>query len=424
MELDNKIEYKLKFLLNSMTLKHIETKEILDKDKVKEFTDANCNSMKAQLFCQKIEDQTFFPAFGVPVGKDSTVHTVYLCEVAFGDSLFVVRDFVEEKLPIPEGFDSLVTDMQSEQKYLSDTEQNIGNFFYVINDKSKILPLYEVTFEYDAEFEKNARNKNICHKCQKQEAIVYCPSERASFCDECDQVVHADAFLKRHERKYFKTCGQSKFINCFDHATKTIEYYCIDCAEPICSYCKVTGSHSQPERAGHKIISFVEACESLSKDIKSSSEPLVGYSERIYKEIEKLHENSLAFRENIKKVRFQIDKEYKNLCLQLEAIENNKVQTMNANYLEILRQAVQFEQMKKFPDEMDPTDRLEYYKAIKNQRQMEHYAELTVESFVPTQLVGKLQIKTPKNTCLRVTNSVTSEKSVQMRIEAQNQAKK
>ncbi|KAL6122750.1 hypothetical protein NUSPORA_00006 [Nucleospora cyclopteri] len=420
MEIENKIEYKLKFLLNSMTLKHIETKYVLEKDKMVEFSNTYCNSNKAQLFCSGINDQTNFPMFNIPLTKDSTIHKVWLCEVAVGNSIYVAKEFIEQNLPIPSGYDSLISDFNSPQAYLSDDQVKIEDFSYIIQDRKRILPIYEITFEYNPEFEKTGRNKNICHKCLKVEAIVYCPSERASFCNECDHAVHADAFLQRHERKYFDSCGQRKFINCKNHETKTIEYFCVNCLEPICSYCKINGSHATLEFAGHEIIPFVTACESLSESITKSSHSLTNHTSKLKLELEKFTTNVGSFKVNIEKVRQQVENDYKNLMLQLENIENNKIQTMNANFLEMIKQTVMFDKMSNFPEELDPTDRLQYYKAILDQRQMDFYPQLTVEPFESIEIVGKIQIKQPTKAGLRITNSLTQEKLIQRKMEAQN----
>ena len=50
------IEYKLKFLLNSTTLKHIDTKNILEQNKLDEFNNTYSNTIRKQLFCNKIDE--------------------------------------------------------------------------------------------------------------------------------------------------------------------------------------------------------------------------------------------------------------------------------------------------------------------------------------------------------------------------------
>lgn len=414
------IEYKLKFLLNSTTLKHIDTKNILEQNKLDEFNNTYSNTIRKQLFCNKIDEVTFFPIQTVPIQSNNTIHTVYLCDVAVGNSICVVKDFIDQKLPIPHDYDTLITDFQNSQAYLSDMVVKLNDFYYVVNDSSRILPLYEITFEYDSEFEKRARNRNICHKCQKEESIVYCPSERASFCGNCDQLVHSDIFLKRHERKYFETCGQKKFINCPTHETKTIEFYCIDCGIPICSYCKISGNHSTIDFANHRIILFTEACKNLDNTIYESSSTIELLKNNNDDELQKFNDNIAEFKFNIAKIRQKLDKEYKNLMLELEVIENKKIQILNANYIEILNQSDFFTQMKKFPEELDPTDRLQYFNAIKHQREMKEIPKLTVEPFLPIELIGKLQIKIPNTVELRITNNDIGDKCSPTKIEMKN----
>lgn len=366
MELDNNIEYRLKFLLDSMTLKHIETKDILDQAKMKEFNDTFKDEQKVQVFCSKLEASTYFPVLSVPFKNGETIHTVYLCEVALGNTIYVDSEYVKNNLPIPQGFDAFVTNINSNKSYLHETQIDLKEYVYVINDSTRILPIYEITFEYDPEFEKSARNKNVCHKCLNEEAIMYCPSERAIFCSQCDELVHSDAFLKRHERKYFDKCGQKKFINCKEHITKTIEFYCTDCSMPICSYCKVNGSHSKGDFASHNIITFLEACNTLSTYIQEAGIDLVNLSSNIENEVQKYIDLAEKSRKNIADLYEKLEEERKNLRLQLENIEETKKQRFNAGYIEICKQGELFKRMREFPAELDPTDRLQYYSGIIN----------------------------------------------------------
>lgn len=422
MEVFNTLEYKLKFMLDSMTLKLVDVKDIANKDRLYEFNDLYSNSTKLQLFCKNISTQTMFPVMGVPLATDDTIHTVTLCEVAFSQSIYVGKSFVDQGLPVPNGFDSLVTDMSENQVYLPGADLN--KFQYVIADHTRIMPLYELTFEYDPVFEKNARNKNICHKCQKDEAIVYCPSERASFCGKCDEDVHSNSFLKRHERKYFAECGVSKFINCADHATKTVEFYCVDCGKPLCSYCKMTGEHGQIDFANHNIISFPEACNLHSKHVEETQDVMDGHIKSVAEELIKFKSNGSTSQANMSKIRSQLEREFKNLMLRLDNIESNKIQMYNANMIEMCRHEKLLNMMKIFPGELDPTDKVQYYKAIASQRQVNSYPNVAVEEFTPVELVGKISVKEPVNTGLRVSNSISSDKCVQMRIEAQSRTNK
>ena len=392
MEIDNKLEYKLKYYLNSMTLKHLETRDVLDKEKSKEFNNTFKTDKKVQAFCMKLENSTYFPVFNVPLSDKETIHTVFLCEIALGETIYVNNEYVKNNLPLPEGFDTFVTDIKEEQNYLHNKSIDLSNFYYVVNDTSRILPMYEVTFQYDEEFEKNARNKNICHKCLNEEAVMYCPSERASFCQTCDDAVHFDAFLKRHERKYFDKCGQKKFINCKDHTTKTVEFYCTDCSLPICSYCKVSGSHASPEFANHNIISFVKACDTLSECIKDSSTILQNQSTQIEIEKKNFIEQAEASKNNIAGIYEKIQTEMKNLKLQLEHIEETKKQKYNAGYIEIVKQVENSKRMLTFPSELDPTDKLQYYSMI-----LEDVSHTKVESVsgcaVEIELQGSYYLK-------------------------------
>ncbi|ORD99644.1 TRI36 [Hepatospora eriocheir] len=392
MSIEKKIEYKIKFTLNSMTAKLIEIKDILAKDRIPEFKNMYNNSNKAQLFCSNINEETLFSMSTIPLDSKSTTHKVFLCEVAVGKPIFVNSDFIKQNLPIPSGYDSLVVGELNDEIAV-DSKVDTSRYNYVIKDKNKILPLYEIVFEYDPEFEKVARNKNICVKCKRREAIMFCPPERASFCSACDNAIHKDEFLKRHERKYFAQVGQKKFSTCVHHTTKVVEYFCENCLEPLCSYCKINGSHASIEYAKHKIIPFYEACKSLSDDISESTNDVNAYRGRLENEIEKYNQNLKDFYENYEKIKECVEKEYKKTFLQLEYLKNNRQQSFNAYLIEMVKYKDTFKKMVDFPEEMDPTDKLQYYKAILHQRELENYPQYIVEPMDEIKIEGKLSIK-------------------------------
>lgn len=412
----NEVEFKLKFLLNSLTLKVHEITDISDPKRVVEFNSHNCDSRKTQAFCSEMSEATKFPMLGVPLTPKSKLHKAYFCEISVGDSLFVSQEYANT-LDIPKEFGSFIVEDNDTLGFLTDQNIDISKFNYVLKDQRRILPLYEVVFEYDEELERISRGSSICHKCKKSQAIMFCPSERANFCKECDAQIHYDDFLKRHSRIYFSDVKQKKFICCSHHPSKVIEHFCQTCMEPICTECKITGKHSSKEYADHSITSFIDACQMLKSRMYDSQQSLVGLLETCDKEIDRFKDKVGSFRNNVLSVKKQVEREFKNLMLQLDSIENSQRQAINAKYLDRICKSETIKRMESYPKELDPADLLSEFKSISEQRIKESHIVFDKLEIDKIEVQGKLSLKAPKEVGLRTPRSETKDKSVKWRIE-------
>lgn len=415
------IEYKLRFLLNSTTLKIIKIEDIVDSKKMLEFNSSYCDIKKIQGFCTSTSGVVTFPMFDVPLAKNTTTHKVLFCEVAVGNSLFVSKDY-PENLDVPSGFDSLITDGTNNIGYLSDTVTDIRKCSYMIKDTRKILPLYEVTFEYDEEFERKLRGHNLCHRCVKQEAVVFCPSEVASFCAGCDEAVHSDSFHKRHERRYFEEVGQKKFICCAYHPSKTVDYFCEECAEPVCTECQISGKHSMKEFARHRIVSFLQACRTARSTVQEGNPLLQQHREAVESEIARFSEAVGTFKTGVAALRKQLEREFRSLMQQLESIESCQRQAFNAQLMDRICKREAVRQMVAYADELDPADLLLAYKNITEQRSNEKAPVFERVVAGKIELQGKLTLKTPGTAEPRLPSNKARDKSVGWRMETMHLA--
>lgn len=415
----NVIEYKLRLLLNSYTLKVINTTNLTDSKKMLEYNKLYCDTKKIQAFCSQISDATKFPMLNVPLTKNSNFHKVFFCEVAVGNSIFVTNDYADT-LDIPTGADSLITDETNTINYITDKQTNIKTCSYIIKDSRKILPLYEIEFEYDEEFEIRSKGKNICHRCKVAEAIVFCPSERANFCKECDEVIHNDSFLCRHDRKYFTEVGQKKFICCVNHPTKIVDYFCEECAEPICTECQIEGKHSTKEFRGHNISTFLEACKSASTSIKDNNPMIESYIESVDNYMKSILERVNNFKDNVGSMKKHIEREIKKLMHQLEVIESGKRQIYNAIYVEQLFKKEMLKQMIAYPHQLDPADLLIGYKnIIKHIKEEQDPAFPDIEKD-KIELQGKMSIQFPKEQKKTMKQTKSEDMAVGWRVETLN----
>lgn len=418
----NKVEFKLKFLLNSLTLKVIDIKSISDPKKVLPFNNRFCDSRKIQAFCSEVSEISTFPLLGVPLTQNSKIHKVSFCEISVGRSLFVTKEYANT-LEVPKDYDSFIIAQNDVKGFLTDSNIDPTMLSYVIKDPSRVLPIYEVTFEYDEELEKLSRKSFVCHKCKKNQAIMFCPSERASFCKNCDDQVHCDEFLKRHTRTYFSEVGQKKFICCASHPTKVVEYFCETCMEPICTECKIMGDHSGREKCDHQIVPFLDACQLLKSRILDCIKPMNNLIESNNSEIRRFKENTNNFKENIANIKKQIEKEFKSLLLQLENIENTQMQIINAKYAERIVSEMSLKRTESYPQELDPADLLSQFKNIQ---------ELTNVSLQPVfdkyepervEINGKITLSVPKEPVNKVSGSDSKDKSIRWRIETMHMTK-
>lgn len=301
---------------------------------------------------------------------------------------------------------------------MSEKIVDISRFRYVIKDQKKILPLYEVKFEYDDDFENKARHANICHRCKVGTSIVFCPAERANFCEKCDTQVHCDEFLKRHRRIYFSDVNQKKFICCNYHNTNVVEYFCEFCMEPICAKCKITGRHSAKEFADHKITTFLNACQALKTKIDESCVPIKNLEEKCTLEIERSKNKIVSFRNNITLVREHIKKEFESLMMQLDAIETKQRQILNAKFLERVKKWEYLNRVISYPKEIDPADLLTSYKNIAEQRMAEDGTVFDNLEIDKVEVQGKISLRLPGQDEARIPVSETLDKSIKWRVDS------
>lgn len=412
----SEIEFKLKFLLNSMTLKVLEITDMTDPKRLLDFNALHCDSKKIQAFCCSINDITYFPMMGVPIDKKEKIHKAIFCEVSIGESLFVSKEY-SKSLETPQGFGSFIIEENDTLGFISDQEIPISKFCYAIKDSKRILPLYEVVFEYDQEFEIISRKNDICHRCKKNKSVMFCPSERANFCEDCDSQVHYDDFLKRHRRLYFSDVGQKKFICCAHHLGRVVEYFCQTCMEPICTECKMMGRHATKEFYDHDIVTFLDACHLLKSKILDEQQSVLIVKDSCNKEICNFKEKIGNFKDNIAAVRQKIEQEFKALLFQLDNIENSQRQIINAKYLERLCKSETIKRIEAYSNDLDPADLLTQYKCISDLQSNGVSLVFDKLNINKLDIQGKITLKIPLNTNMRTPVSKEKDRAIKWRIE-------
>lgn len=246
-----------------------------------------------------------------------------------------------------------------------DQEVNIRKFSYVIKDQERVLPLYELSFKFDINLELKSKKGNICERCEKNDATMFCVAERAAFCEECDQKIHFDSFTRRHTRHYYSNLGKKqKFFNCLSHPDTVVDYFCEECQIPLCTECRLRGSHS----ANHKLITYLDADES-AKNLKMQN-----FTSQMLKNEKCLNlvRNEVSkFRKNISEVQDTLDKQYFAIKKELDIFTNKKYQIFNARYLEFWKENRTMVFTQDFVNLLDNSEIIKNYSTILNQQDLQ-----------------------------------------------------
>lgn len=364
------IEYQLKFLLNSVSLK---VNSIEEKDDTK---------MEALMFLKKYKTQkmvyafvqpgktgpTVTPVFGVPIDEEATNHTLLYCQIAVGVPLFASKEYAQN-CKTPKGYDSFIVSRRgaSIKDAIAEAKKSkdYRSYSYVIPDPSRVLVLAEVRFTYDKKMEDRQRNSNLCESCGKKQSTLFCLAEKAAFCGDCDRVFHANAFTQRHERHYFDKVGKKMFLSCKDHVSDVVDYFCLDCCTPLCTKCSILGSHSpDTPNSRHKLLTYIDACNLLQKKAREESLSLHTGKTRAEESLREIEKEIEAFDRSVEEARTKLEYEYRMGMNKLSDIEKRRYQKINARFFESKYLQLMADRAISYPLEVDPSVLVSKWKSI------------------------------------------------------------
>ncbi|OUM69473.1 hypothetical protein PIROE2DRAFT_2561, partial [Piromyces sp. E2] len=198
-------------------------------------------------------------------GKDDNdnIKKILLCRIGVGRAYATTEENLAN-LELPDGYDSFYIMKEGESIDRKDDDKEYYHEYY-ITESSQILPQYLVYYKYDPVLEKKSREKPICDNCEVAEAKVYCASDSANLCKECDTALHKSKLASRHVRTPIGKGGDI-YGFCSQHKDKMIEFFCSQCHIPVCVYCKMVGHHSSGEAAKHKLVSVAEAYQTVCQE--------------------------------------------------------------------------------------------------------------------------------------------------------------
>ncbi|EIJ88927.1 hypothetical protein NEPAR06_0558 [Nematocida parisii] len=364
------IEYKLRFLLNSMTL---------TVDKVQT---ADTTQMNHLQFLKKYKNQKIIHAFikqapaadtpistpllGVPINPEDTSHKLLYCKIAVGASLFTSSEYAMN-CKTPHGYDSFIISNNPEviESVISTYKKSksLASYTYIVPDISRVLVIAEVHFTYDKKLEDKSKNNDHCEYCNDKPAISFCIAERAAFCGDCDKYFHSNAFTQRHAVHYFKQVGKKRFLHCKDHKTVVIDYFCMDCTMPVCIQCRITSTNVSHH--SHRMVSYIEACDDLKSKVTECTDMDI-VMKRAESAITQIDQEISGFEGEIECIKGKLQYEYDTSMSMLNDLVKRRYQRINAKYFESKYLMEIADRAVKYPREVDPSVLVEKWKAIQD----------------------------------------------------------
>ena len=198
-----------------------------------------CKILIGRSYCKVVQNVSYLLFI-----KNKLDHNVNTTDISY--------DIIKSK-----GFDSIMF-CPADNNYSKQKNFGIGlnkSFRYRIFDSTNILPMYFVMFiPHDPLSSYSA--KRICEECEVKDADLYCTNDECYLCNECSSIIHGEASNDKSIKQIFDhvkipISSKIKPGKCFFDQEKDVEFFCKVCNLPICSYCKVVGSHSKGDAMNH-----------------------------------------------------------------------------------------------------------------------------------------------------------------------------
>ncbi|KAI5163516.1 hypothetical protein NEAUS04_1627 [Nematocida ausubeli] len=360
------IEYKLRFLMNSMTLTVNSVKYAESAKNQLEFIKKFKNQKIIHCFIKDSQLPIITPLMGLPINQNETKHKLLFCQIAVGTPLFSSSEYAMN-CKTPHGYDSFLISSSQEPietviknfKKLSKTTNTLSSYSYVVPDINRVLILGEVDFTYDIQLENHYKNNELCENCNTSNSVTFCLAERAAFCSDCDKLFHNNNFTQRHSRFYFNEIGKKRFINCKYHSSTVIDYFCTDCSVPLCTNCRINDNLHQ----NHNLITYIQACDDLKTKISQDPEMEI-VLKRTNSLITEIEQEITQFEQEITKTKMKLQYEYDTCMNTLNDLVKRRYQNINSKYFECKYLTEMAVRGKTYPNEIDASVLVEKWKVI------------------------------------------------------------
>lgn len=293
------------------------------------------------------------------------VKRLMLCKVAIGRAYNAANDFAKIAA-IPDGYDSFILDQKKEKENnkkvlktngsresinesgLESETNNRETFDFTVKDSNQILPTFVVVFEFDYDAEKRSRQKVSCENCERRVATVFCQSDAANLCDQCDAEMHSNKLSARHVRVALESNGAQTFSSCRIHPDKIVEFFCPSCSRPVCVHCKMVGHHSTGDASRHKLITIAEAFKSVAESANAIDPILESRKAAIKTQRLAVEERAKQVVANADTIQTQLDDIYARAQSDLKALLKKKLNVLRGDLVELEREESEIGQLETF----------------------------------------------------------------------------
>lgn len=324
----------------------------------------------------KVEIHKFSENGGIKQKNGKIVKRLMLCKVAIGRAYNAADDFAKIAA-IPDGYDSFVVESKKENgpkktsraskesisennETVNESEISRDSYDFIVKDSNQILPTFVVVFEFDPDAEKRSRQKVTCENCERRVATVFCQSDAANLCDQCDSEMHSSKLAARHVRVPLEASGAQTFSSCRIHPDKIVEFFCPSCSRPVCVHCKMVGHHSTGDAARHKLITIAEAFKSVAESANAIDPILESRKAAINAQQSSVEERAKQIIANATTIQTQLDEIYARAQTDLKALLKKKLNVLRGDSVELGREMSEIAQLEAF---------LEYQKSGPNATQ-------------------------------------------------------
>ncbi|KAI9203809.1 uncharacterized protein BJ171DRAFT_622590 [Polychytrium aggregatum] len=334
------LEYNLQLTLHSSTAKIVSAFAISNPHLGNQF-ERRCKASYALLRAGNWHD-------GVKgQGGDSAknLRKAIFCRIGVGRA-YVSSEAGLDKRAIPDGYDSFYIHDDDQSNSNSVTSEGYYHEYY-LKSSAQVLPQYLIHYDYDARREVASREKSKCDNCEKEAAVVYCQSDAANLCQDCDAQLHVSKLASRHVRTLIGK-GADVFGHCRHHPEKKIEFFCSQCHVPVCVYCKMVGNHANGEAAKHQLVSVSEAYHTVLEEAQAHDPILHARRSEITNQIACINARARAVEKMACVIEGQIEEIYKKAMLELKTAAQNKLNVLLGDEVELKRQFGEIAMLEEF----------------------------------------------------------------------------
>eukprot|EP00825_Cyclidium_porcatum_P032309 TRINITY_DN3461_c0_g2_i2.p1 TRINITY_DN3461_c0_g2~~TRINITY_DN3461_c0_g2_i2.p1 ORF type:complete len:495 (-),score=76.17 TRINITY_DN3461_c0_g2_i2:559-2013(-) len=329
--------------------------------------------------------------------KSQTFEILYL-KIAVGKSFCIpkTQENRVDNFKLPFGFDSIYYYVEDE-----DQSSNLFRHDYVIFDNAQVLPIFIIHFTFD-QAKEDALQPPICDVCGENPASVYCKSDDAVLCYDCDDEQHTKGgkLVGKHQRVPLSEKPKS-FGNCQTHPDAKLELFCTHCNIPLCVYCKINGTHSTGDAAGHLLVKITDAYKTALADSKECDPQLEKKKNQLAEQLQLIDQKIKDVNTNASQQTEKIYEILQETIQQLQSETQKKMSFLIGDQLELKRLYDQIQWVESFlkyqQDVLNPADYLNAWSRHRNLRkeilkESQQYQITNVQSDM--RVVGKLMVVT------------------------------